>query len=99
MSYGSYSLLGNTCKSNIIACTSNHKFLPLKDLIYLKQYTYMMQYPGYSFPSSSENIISNPDHKHPIIKTYNSKTFEHSPDHNHSYIEHNPNPTKGCKTC
>lgn len=50
-------MLGTSCKSNTIACTSNHKFLPLKAQVYMKQYTYMMQYPGNEHQSSFSNIL------------------------------------------
>jgi hypothetical protein len=54
----SYTVLGISCKSNKIACTSNHKFLPLRDSMYLKQDTYMMQYPGNSILTSTLPIKS-----------------------------------------
>jgi hypothetical protein len=52
----SYNILGMSCKSKTIACTSNHKFLPLHSPEYLKHDTYMMQYPG----NNSATSISHP---------------------------------------
>ena len=36
MSYSSYNVRGILCKSDTIAYTSNHKFLPLESQVYLK---------------------------------------------------------------
>jgi hypothetical protein len=41
----SYSLLGMLCKSQTIAYTSNHKFLPLHSPEYLKKPVCIIQYP------------------------------------------------------
>ena len=50
-----YHKLGVPCEPITVACTSNHKFLPLKASVYRKQYTYMMQYPGTTLPQSYTN--------------------------------------------
>jgi hypothetical protein len=75
----SYSLLGTSCKPHTIACTSNHKFLPLLAPIYKKQYVDMMQYPGNNnYPNNSTQIIPKHDnHHHPeMIKSYYGKIWE-----------------------
>ena len=82
----SYSVLGTSCVSRTMAFTSNHKFLPLKDPVYRKQYTYMMQYPGDPLSTNLQNVFSVPDHTHPkVIKSYYGKIYEHdvlqSPEH------------------
>jgi hypothetical protein len=98
MPYSSYSIQGTSCESNTIACTSNHKFLPLKAQIYMKQHTYMMQYPGNGNSPSFANILSKTEHKHPeIIKSYYGKIYENDPD------QLNTTPSfqmgKQCKNC
>lgn len=76
----SYSLLGTSCIPHILACTSNHKFLPLRAPVYKKQHTYMMQYPGNSTLSDNLTRImpEHEGHNHPeIIKSYYGKIWEH----------------------
>lgn len=89
----SYSLLGTSCTSKTIACTSNHKFLPLHSSEYFKHATYMLQYPGDSASTAIYNSLPKSDDKDPeVIKAYygnGDKNIERSePDHNQT-----------CKTC
>lgn len=88
----SYGVLGTSCKTQSVVCTSNHKFLALRDPVYRKQYTYMMQYPGDSITSNLSNIFAEPDHKHPeVIKSYYGKIYGHDAESDHvhnSHIDH-----------
>ncbi len=87
----SYSLLGTSCIPHTLACTSNHKFLPLHDPVYKKRYTYMMQYPGRDVITDNiSRIIPKHDIRyHPeILKSYNRKTLKHELPLN-----------KSCKNC
>ena len=68
----SYSVLGMSCKSNTIARTSNHKFLPLRDSVYLKQHTYMMQYPGNSLSNTLTPPLSENNQPELIKSFYNT---------------------------
>jgi hypothetical protein len=72
----SYRLLGESCKPQTMACTSNHKFLPLNASIYKKQFTYMMKYPGTTITSTLENhaIPSRVIYEQPkVLKSYYGK--------------------------
>ena len=73
----SYNLLGMSCKSKTIACTSNHKFLTLHSPEYLKHGTYMMQYPGNSASTSISRPLPKYDDANPIvIKSHNGGRYE-----------------------
>lgn len=96
----SYSLLGMSCKSQTIACTSNHKFLPLHSSEYLKRNTYMMQYPDNSTSTAISDTLSKSEHKHlEVIKSYYGKIGE---QHEENRLEPPPPPEymgKSCKNC
>lgn len=104
----SYSLLGTSCMPHTIACTSNHKFLPLQAPIYKKQHTYMLQYPGGSVISDNLSRIApkHDDHFHPeFIKSYygknceNNNTNMNNPNFNPSLkIQESP-PERMIKSC
>lgn len=91
----SYSLLGMSCKSQTIACTSNHKFLPLHSSEYLKRNTYMMQYPGNSSSTSLSDTLPKSGHKNSeFIKSYYGKIYE-----NEENMLESPPMGKSCKDC
>lgn len=52
----SYSQLGISCTPQTIACTSNHKFLPLHACIYKRRSTYMLEYPGIDTNTPMSNV-------------------------------------------
>ena len=81
--YYCYARRGRACWPSTIALTSNRKFLPPQDPVYLQPMTYMMQYPGYS----GDFVTSVSDYADPEdIKT----NFGKSP---------RPNDEKKCKSC
>lgn len=51
----SYYQLGTSCIPQTMACTSNHKFLPLHASVYKRRDTYMLQLPGNSISKSLLN--------------------------------------------
>ena len=92
----SYSLLGTSCTSKTIACTSNHKFLPLHSSEYLKHTTYMLQYPGNSASTVISNSLPKSDDKDPeVIKSYYGKIYD---ENGHKNIRQSE-PNLACKTC
>lgn len=72
----SYCTLGITCKSNTIAYTSNNKFISLRSPVYIKQDTYMMQYPASESTPGDYSIKENPDHEHKLSKAFYGKIFK-----------------------
>lgn len=73
----SYCKLGITCTSNTIAYTSNNKFIPFLSPVYLRQGTYMMQYPGDGSSPGVDNVKEDPDHEHPnVSKAFYGKIFK-----------------------
>jgi hypothetical protein len=52
----SYSQLGISCIPQTIACTSNHKFIPLHSYIYKRSSTYMLQYPDIDTNKQTSNV-------------------------------------------
>jgi hypothetical protein len=88
----SYATLGDNCKSQTVALTSNAKYiLPLSE-VYYKRFTSMMYYPGHesAYGADANRIFG---HTPESIKAYNSK--ESSP-HLHS---HDPSVQQGQKKC
>ena len=73
MSYSSYNVRGISCKSDTIAYTSNHKFLPLESQVYLKRNNCRQEYDH-----------NHKIHEHTRDHTHNSK-HEHTRDHNHTH--------------
>ena len=67
-----YARRGRACWPSTTALTSNRKFLPPQDPVYLQPMTYMMQYPGYS----GDFITSVGDYANPEeIKAFFGKSF------------------------
>jgi hypothetical protein len=60
MSYSSYNVRGILCKSDTIAYTSNHKFLPFESQVYLKRNTCAKQHDH----SESKHDHSESQHDH-----------------------------------
>ena len=90
MSYSSYNVRGILCKSDTIAYTSNHKFLPLESQVYLKRTNCKQEHNN---PDNSKhehtrdhNHTHNSKHEHTRDhdNTHNSK-HEHTRDHNHTH--------------
>ena len=97
-----YTLLGNQCCTETIACTSNQKFLPLYAPIYKQQFNYMRRYPGIStFEEPEYDTNARPE----MIKTYYGKNLSDDAVHSESPPQppqlkiNNPAGVKSCSTC
>lgn len=84
----SYNVRTTSCKPQTSALTSNHKFLPVRDLLYLDQYSFMMRYPG----NSTVNDINS------YSKPEEMKTFQY-PQTNSSHSPQNNLNEESCSTC
>lgn len=78
----SYTKFKKLCSPLTQAITSNRKFLPINDPLYIQPYTYMFRYPGQKSPfhqpvsSLNEDDVKHIHHQPEVIKTYYGKTYD-----------------------
>ena len=93
----SYAMLGNRCCSSSVACTSNHKFLPLYSGVYDERINYMMRYPCATAREEAV-LVPQDSYNHPeMIKNYYGKLYKS--EDRHVKVIKNPAAKKTCSTC
>ena len=106
MSYSSYNVRGISCKSDTIAYTSNHKFLPLESQVYLKRNNCRQEYDHHKIHEHTRDHPHNSKHEHTRDhdNTHNSK-HEHTRDHDnthnskHEHTRDHNHPHQMCTKC